>query len=167
MKARKSRKSTSPKRPLGYRLGQRLRAVGDFGRNAVTRPSELPNHAHGFFRRWFRKVWEVRGGGLYAIGYAAAFIYFEARTLADEIAGSSGVRDFISEQMPEFITRFAAATLENMVRSFIWPVYVIELHAVYGGIALGLAFWLFPIYLKPTIERWLFDDDKKDADAER
>ena len=28
----------------------------------------------------------------------------------------------------------------------------------YGVIALGLAFWLFPICVKPHIEKWLFDE---------
>jgi len=160
LKERSSRKSKSPKKPFGYRLGQRLRAAGNLGRDAVTKPSSLPGHAQGFFRRWFRKVWDVRGGGLYACGYAVCFIYFEARTLADEVAGSEGVGDFVREQATEFITRFAADTIENMVKAFIWPVYVIELNAMWGGIALGLAFWLFTIYVKPYIERWLFDDNE-------
>ena len=32
-----------------------------------------------------------------------------------------------------------------------------------GAIALGVAFWLFPIYVKPHIERWLFDDESGEA----
>ena len=45
---------------------------------------------------------------------------------------------------------------------------VIRIDPVYGGIALGLAFWLFPIYLKKPIERWLFaDDDAGDEDDRR
>ena len=38
-----------------------------------------------------------------------------------------------------------------------WPV---------GAIALGVAFWLFPIYVKPHIEKWLFDDEPEPAVAE-
>lgn len=164
MKARKSRKSKKNKQPLGFRIGQRLRAVGDIGRTAVREPRALPKQAHGIFRGWFRKVWNVRGGGLYAVGYAVCFLWFEANTLAREISQASGVGDFVSQQITEFITRFTADTIGNMVKSFIWPVYVVELHAMWGGIALGLAFWLFPIYLKPPIERWLFDDN---VDAEK
>lgn len=159
MKGRNSQNSKSPKRPLGYRLGRSLRAAGDFGRDAVTKPNELPHKAHGFFRRWFRKVWSVRGGGLYAVGYALTFIYFETLTLAGEISGGSGVGDFFREQVAEFFMRFATDTIQNMVKSFIWPIYVIDIHPLYGGIALGLAFWLFPVYLKKPIEKWLFADD--------
>jgi hypothetical protein len=36
----------------------------------------------------------------------------------------------------------------------------------YGAIALGVAFWLFPIYVKKHIEAWLFaDDDVEQTDA--
>lgn len=165
MKARNSQSSKSPKQPLGYRLGRSLRAAGDLGRDAVTRPGAVPHKAHGFLRRWFRKVWQVRGGGLYALGYAVCFLYFEALTLADEITGSSGIGDFFREQIGEFFIRFAADTIQNMVKAFIWPVYVIQIDPVYGGIALGLAFWLFPIYLKKPIERWIFDSESDVADA--
>ncbi|MDX1516865.1 MAG: hypothetical protein R3288_08500 [Woeseiaceae bacterium] len=147
-----------PKKPLGYRVGQRLRSAGSFGRDAVRSPRSIPRHAYGWLRHWFRKVWNVRGGGLYAVGYALAFLYFEAKTIIGEIADASGVRDYVSSQIAEFIVRFTADTISNMVHAFIWPVYVIQVHPVYGGIALGLAFWLFPKYLKPPIERWLFSD---------
>jgi hypothetical protein len=40
---------------------------------------------HGWFRGWFRKVWKVRGGGLYALGFALSFVYFEISSLGDDI----------------------------------------------------------------------------------
>ncbi len=156
---RKNRKAKPKKPPLGYRIGTRLRATGQFGRDAVRSPGSLPGKAHGFFRRWFRKVWSVRGGGLYAVGYAITFLFWEVRTLAGDIFDSDGVGDFVTEQVMEILLRFAGDTINNMVHAFIWPVYVIELHPVYGGVALGLAFWLFPKYLKGPIERWMFADD--------
>lgn len=36
------------------------------------------------FRRWFAKVWQVRGGGFYAFGFAVAFVYLEVTTIAGE-----------------------------------------------------------------------------------
>ena len=56
----------------------------------------------------------------------------------------------------EILFRFFTETLVNMVKAFIWPVYVVGINPPYGPIALGLAFWLFPKYLKKPIERWLF-----------
>ena len=104
----------------------------------------------------------MRGGGLYAFGYALTFLYFEARTLVGEISESTGVQDFFRTQMAEFILRFATDTIANMVKAFMWPVYVVQLHPMYGGIALALAFILFPRFLKKPIEGWLFADTEED-----
>ncbi|MGB5625496.1 MAG: hypothetical protein WBM61_07185 [Woeseiaceae bacterium] len=45
----------------------------------------MPEKSHGWFRDWFRKVWKVRGGGLYALGFALSFVYFEVGSLGDDI----------------------------------------------------------------------------------
>lgn len=49
-------------------------------------------------------------------------------------------------------------------------MYVVRIAPPYGAIGLGLAFWLFPVFLKKPIENWLFDGEpppekpaKKDA----
>ena len=41
--------------------------------------------------------------------------------------------------------------------SFVWPVFVLQYAPPWGAIALGMAFFGFSTYLKPLIERWLFD----------
>jgi hypothetical protein len=71
-------------------VGENIRAAGEFGREAVERPDRLPDRAHGWLRGWFRKVWDVRGGGLYAAGFAAAFLFFE-------------IREIFFEDIPQFI----------------------------------------------------------------
>ena len=76
--------------------------------------SPLLEKSHGWFRTWFRKVWEVRGGGLYACGFAVTFVIFEIGSLADDV--------------------------------------------------LGVAFWLFPAYAKPHVEKWLFDEEPNEAE---
>ena len=121
------------------------------------------NLAYQFAHGWFRKVWKVRGGGLYAVGYILTFLFFEAKTVAEEVAESTGIVDFLSNQIFEFIIRFATDSLQNMIKAFMWPVYIVELSPPYGAIALGLAFFAFPKYLKKPIEKWLFGDDKESA----
>ena len=59
--------------------------------------------------------------------------------------------------------RFAGETIQNMVYAFMWPVYLVRLDPMWGGIILGLAFWLFPITLKKPIEAWLFRDEKESS----
>ena len=105
--------------------------------------SPLIEHSKSGFRTWFRKVWEVRGGGLYACGFAVTFLYLEIGSLADDITGIGAVFN------GQVITFYA----------LIWPVFIVQWAMPLGAIALGVAFWLFPIYVKPHIEGWLFDGE--------
>ncbi len=159
MKDRASQDSTETEQPLGRRVGERLRNIGEAGRESVANPKSIPGRTGSWFKRWLGKVWKVRGGGLYAVGYIVCFVYFEIQMFVGEVAESSGVADFFRSQIGEFFFRFFTETIANMVKAFIWPAYVIGIDPVYGGIALGLAFWLFPVYLKKPIERWLFGEE--------
>jgi len=111
-----------------------------------------------YARSRFRKVWDVRGGGLYAVGYILSFLFFEARTVVEEISESTGLGDFLRDQLLGFVLRFATDSLANMVRALIWPAYVVDLYPRYGIIALVIAFIAFPKYLKKPIEKALFDE---------
>jgi hypothetical protein len=133
-----------------------VRSLGELGRDTIKRPDTLPGKAGGWIKRWLAKIWNVRGGGLYACGYIVTFVFFEIKMIIGDITESSGVGDFLQSQITEFFIRFFTDTLQNMIKAFMWPVYVIQLHPMFGGIALGLAFVLFPKYLKKPIEKWLF-----------
>ncbi len=98
---------------------------------------------------------------MYAVGYILAFLFFEARTVVEEIAGSSGIVDFLTNQLFEFALRFVIGSFENMIKAFMWPVYIVRLYSPFGAIALGLAFVVFPKYLKKPIEKWLFDESER------
>lgn len=117
--------------------------------------------SHGWFRQWFRKVWRVRGGGLYACGFALTFIVLEIGALADDVLGVGAV---FTGQAIEFFVDFLKDSLMNTIKSFAWPVYVVQFAPPWGAIGLGLAFWLFPTTLKKPIERWLFQDQPEVAD---
>ena len=158
-----TRAKKNKRRSIGQRVGDGARLVGEIGDDLVNRPGVLPGKAHGWFRTWFGKVWKVRGGGLYAVGYALTFVYLEIRSIASEIAEAAGV-DFFTNQLIEFLFRFMSESLFNMIKAFMWPVYVIQSWQPYGAIMLGLMFVLFPIVLKKPIERWLFGDQPP-ADA--
>lgn len=115
----------------------------------------LPEKSHGWFRNWFRKVWKVRGGGLYALGFAIAFIYFEAGSLGDDILG---IGSLFNGQAFEFILQFFIESFTNTIKAFMWPVYVVQLAPPWGAIGLGLMFIGFTRFLKSPIERWMFGD---------
>ena len=124
----------------------------------------MPDKAHGWFRSWFRKVWEVRGGGLYAVGFAAAFLFFEIReVVVEDIPQFVAMNNILSSELIAFGIEFLVDTLVNFVRALLWPMYVVMLWPPAGAIALGVAFVLFPRYLKAPIERWLFQDSDADS----
>ena len=54
---------------------------------------------------------------------------------------------------------FIIDSLMNTFYALIWPVFIVQWAMPLGAIALGVAFWLFPIYVKPHIEGWLFDGE--------
>ena len=115
------------------------------------------------FRTWFRTVWEVRGGGLYACGFAFTFIILEFGSLADDVLG---IGSLFNGQVISFLIDFIIDSVTNTIHALIWPVYVLQWQMPLGAIALGVAFWLFPTYVKPHIEDWLFDGDAEAEAAE-
>ena len=123
---------------------------------------ELIDKSHGRFRTWFRKVWEVRGGGLYACGFALTFLYFEIGSLREDLAQLGDLLNgqFISVFIA-FIIDFIIDSFMNTIRAFAWPIYVVQVAPPFGAIALGLA---FAKYVKPHLTRWLFPDGEPQQD---
>ena len=118
------------------------------------------NKAHVRFRRWFAKVWKVRGGGLYACGYAITFVVLEVTTVVSELAESTSIGNFLSEQLVEFVFRFASDSLVNLIKALMWPVYFVEWQPPFGAIGLGVLYFVFAKYLKKPITDWLFSDQE-------
>ena len=153
------KKTTKPRKPLGRRLGEGLRATGKFSRDALQRPGSIPDKAHGAFRTWFRRVWDVRGGGLYAVGFAIAFLIFEiTEIVTDDIPQFIAMNNVFSSEIVGFGIQFIIDTMVNFVKALIWPVYVVTLWPPAGAIALAVAFLRFPRYVKPHVESYLFHD---------
>ena len=143
-------------------MGEGIRTAGELGREAVERPGGLPGKAHGWFRQWFRKVWDARGGGLYAVGFAAAFLFFEISEIVfDDIPQFVAMNSVFSSELIGFGIQFIVDTMVNFVKAMMWPVYIVTLWPPAGAIVLCLAFWLFPKYLKGPIEHWLFHDQSE------
>jgi len=123
--------------------------------------SPLIEKSHGWFRSWFQKVWKVRGGGLYAVGFAISFAIFEIQSLADDVLGIGAL---FSGQAFEFVINFFIDSLKNTIAAFMWPLYIVQWQQPVGAILLGLAFWLFPSYLKKPIENWMFDGELEEVE---
>lgn len=150
-------------RPKKERFTERLRRQGregrDLGRMLVNEPRAVPGRLGYLAKRGFRSLWQARGGGFYACGFAVTFVWLELRTLAGEIAAASGVGSFLSEQLIEFIVRFTVQSITNTVQAFLWPLWFLGNYELWGLLGLLAGYLLFRHLLKEPLTRWLFDDD--------
>jgi hypothetical protein len=104
-------------------------------------------------------VWDVRGGGLYACGFAVTFLWLEAGSFIEDF---KQIHLLFDGEVFDFIFNFIVDSLQNTLQAFIWPVNIVEMAPPFGAIGLGLAFWLFPIYAKKHIDDWLFDAEEEE-----
>lgn len=108
-----------------------------------------------WYRRWLARIWLTYGGGLYAVGYASTFLYLEVRTIISELLEADGIIDFLTDQLFDFLIRFATDSIANMVQAFIWFVPVISFKPPLGMVALGVGFYVFDIFLRERVGNWL------------
>lgn len=101
-------------------------------------------------------MWNVRGGGLYACGFAVTFIVLEVGSVVEDVKDIGLLFD---GHAAAFVLNFIADSFGNTWQAFAWPVNIVQLVPPFGAIGLGLAFMLFPKYLKKPIESWLFSDE--------
>jgi hypothetical protein len=163
-RSNKHRKKRPPRKPIGRRVGEGLDAIGDFGKTAVERPHELPRHAEGILRRWFRNVWAVRGGGLYAAGFGVSFLYLEIIEIVTDDIPTLFTINILSSDLIEYVISFIIDTFMNFVTALIWPFFIATYSPPWGAIGLWLAFVAFNRFLKEPVERWLdIDADPDDV----
>ena len=125
-------------------------------------PLPLVDKGYNTFRKWFRKVWTVRGGGLYAVGFAVTFLILELGEIVGDLASLGAVfTDGGFDVVIGFVIDFIVDSFMNTFYSLIWPVYVIQWQPPWGVIALGLAYAGFASFLKKPIMDWLFDGESE------
>ncbi len=71
-----------------------------------------------------------------------------------DLFSGSLIRDIVN-----FVLQFFLDSLVNSIRAFAWPAGVIDIYPPWGLIILVGLFIVFPKYIKPPLERWLFDGD--------
>ena len=141
-------------------LESRLRETANLGHVLVTEPRAFPGAFGRVLKRFARTVWDARGGGLYACGFVVTFLWLEATTLIGELVSSTSLASFFTDQLFEFIFRFTVQSLQNTVAAFIWPLWVIEMSPLWGGLLLAALYFVFPRYIKGPLSEWLFRDDE-------
>ncbi|MEX0976945.1 MAG: hypothetical protein WDZ50_07605 [Woeseia sp.] len=158
-KARKKREKVSFVQ--GFR--NRFREMRGLGTTLVNEPRAFPGETGRFLKRSLRKLWHARGGGLYACGYVVTFIWLEIKTIGGEIVGSDSVLAFVTEQLFEVFFRLLSESFVNSILAFIWPAFVLQWSPVWGIFILVGLYFVFPRFIKPTLTKWLFDDDPSQA----
>jgi hypothetical protein len=149
-----------PDKPSYFRkLGDRARVVGSLSETLVREPRAFPYRTANAMRPWIRRVWNARGGGLYACGFVLTFAYLEASALISEILGATGMVSFFTEQIFEMLFRFMGASMKNMVLAFIWPVPIVQFSPPWGIAILVATYVIFANFVKKPLEQWLFHDE--------
>ena len=162
--SKQSESTGTNKRSFIRRLLRPLEVIVELLTVLVTQPRSFPHAFALVFRHAFRAVWDARGGGLYAVGFFVTFVWLEVMMFVEDVAEASGVGDFVTSQLFEVFIRYTVESVGNTVRAFLWPVYALQYQPPIGLILLAAAFILFPRYLKPSFERWLFDRDTATED---
>lgn len=141
------------------RIGDEVRAAGELGREALMGPDGVLDQLRDALLGWFRRIWKLRGGGLYAVGFALSFLYLEVMDLLfDDIPTFLSLDSYDAGAVISFGVDVLIDTIHNTVLAFTWPVVFVQWQPPLGIILLVLAFLLFPKYVKPHLERWLFGE---------
>ena len=164
--AEKKEKARKPS--FTERMAERGRDAKHLGKTLKDEPKAFPREVGGIVRRILRRVWDARGGGLYAVGFVVTFVYLETKMFVSDIAEAESVGGFFTEQAAEMAFRYLGESIQNTVQAFIWPVKVIQVDPEWGIALLVAAFFLFDRFLKSKIEEWLgVGDDSKEIVDER
>lgn len=141
-------------------MAERGRDAKHLGKTLRNEPEALPREVGGIVRRSLRRVWDARGGGLYAVGFVVVFAYLETTMFIGDIVAAESVTGFITGQVGEVLFRYLGESIMNTLTAFLWPVYLVQVEPPWGIAALAGSFFLFDRFLKGKVESWLFSGDR-------
>ena len=145
-------------------MARRGREWATLGRLLINEPRAFPGALLDVVRRSVRTVWDARGGGYYAFGFVIDFVWLEINMIIDDIVEAESIADFFGEQIFELFFRYLGESFANMIKAFLWPVYVAQLSPPWGIAFLVGAYLVFARFIKKPLEQWLFDDDEPVGD---
>jgi len=133
--------------PLIRRLGRRIGdSVGTI-RSVVTEPRTAP----GLLREGLLKLWRIRGGGFYGLGYVITFVVLEIRMFIGNVVDSADVVTMVVQEVLAILFRFAVQSFVNGFIAFGWPIFVVDYLGGWGLLAIGAGWLLFDRWAKPWI----------------
>ncbi len=120
-------------------------------KQAQREPSLLVN----WLRSALIRMWRVRGGGFYGLGFVFTFVLLEIRMVFVELGESDGVVAFVQSQVFELIFRFFSESFGNFIQALVWPLLFLERAGAWGFLVLLIAFLGFDRWVKPVLNHWV------------
>lgn len=149
-------------------LKQRLANQVQLRRSQATAVRKDPWVLGVWGRQALLRMWRLRGGGFYGIGFVATFVYTQAQSLFEDVAEADGMVDFLTSQLSEAIIRLTGDFLGNLLTAFLWPLWVLGWAGAWGLVALLVSFFVFDRWIKPWINAQFPDESAAtpaDADS--
>lgn len=104
---------------------------------------------------WLRaallRMWRLRGGGFYGLGFVATFVGLQLRSLFEDAAAATGPIDFVTTQLSEALLRVLGDTFPNLIQAFVWPALFVGWSGAYGLLVLLATFLVFDRWIKPWL----------------
>ena len=148
------------------RMSEKGRDAQRIGRALKDEPKALPGEVGSIFRRSFRRVWDARGGGLYAVGFVITFVFLEVKMFVVDIFEAESIGGFVTEQAAEMVFKYLGESIANTISAFMWPVFLIQIQPPWGiGILIAM-YVIFANFIKQPLEQWLFETDPDESTTE-
>ncbi len=146
---KKRKRRVRPLTRLKRRVGESYTTL----HGIVTQPRTAPSLA----REALIKLWRVRGGGFYGLGYVITFVVLEIRMLIGNVVDSTDVVTLVVQEALEILFRFAVQSFINGFIAFGWPIFVVQYLHGWGLLAIGVGWFAFDRWAKPWINARLPD----------
>lgn len=126
-----------------------------------------PKAVGSIVRRGFVRLWRLRGGGFYGLGWVVCFFWLQFQALRGDVSDAHGVADFASNWLVEKLLTFGFETFMNMGLAFAWPGFFIQW---LGGIGIALfvaGFFVVDRLARPRILALFPELDEQIDDAKQ
>lgn len=153
------------KEPRKPRLVARLKNRAADRAQLFAEASDNPSLLWVWTRRALLRMWRLRGGGFYGLGFVVTFVVLQIESIMSDAAEASTAMDFVTSQLAEAVLKFLGDTLINFLLSFIWPLLFLGWGGGWGILVLICAFLIFDRWLKPWISAAAAVDAEAEADA--
>ena len=113
-----------------------------------------------WLKRTLVRMWRIRGGGFYGLGFVITFVILQIQALAGDVAEAESAEDFVRSQVFEYVFRYLGETIAIFVQSFLWPLLFLSLIGPWGIPTLIAGFLSFERWVKPVLSRYLPEIDE-------